>query len=90
MILPHEIRSGVDMGRTVKWQIHSAGFLLFICFQLIGCNYFEKKSMYVTVNKQMRGVHCCPPRKACLLERFLFLLFFLKKIDFILQWICLF
>jgi hypothetical protein len=50
MILPHEIQSGVDIGTTVKWQIHSAGFLLFIFFQLIGCNYFEKKSMYVTIN----------------------------------------
>jgi len=51
MILPHEIRSGVDTGTTVKWQIHSAGFLLFIFFQLIELiNFYEKKSMYVTVN----------------------------------------
>jgi hypothetical protein len=76
MILPREIRSGVDIGTTLKWLIHSAGFLLFIFFQLIGCNFYEKKSMYVTVNLQMRGVHCCPPHKACLLERFLFLAFF--------------
>ena len=49
-ILPREIPSRVDIGTTLKWQIHSAGFLLFIFCQLIGCNFYGKKSMYVTVN----------------------------------------
>jgi hypothetical protein len=50
-ILPREIPSRVDIGTTLKWQIHGAGFLRYsFFFQLIGCNYYEKKSMYVIVN----------------------------------------
>jgi hypothetical protein len=45
-VLPHEIPSRVDVGTTLKWQIHSIGFLLFNFFFY----FYEKKSKNVIVN----------------------------------------
>jgi len=46
-VLPHEIPSRVDIGTTLKWQIHSIGFLLFIFFFFTS---MKKSQINVIVN----------------------------------------